>query len=834
MKKSMRKLALLFCICLGIISSVAAVMPVVADNVSLVSNKMIMEKGASLYLDEVSGLKFSYSVTDYSEDKNYGMVIVPYDYLAKANITDLSDQTNDYVNALETATFEYAPIIVENLKANADGVISHSIGKLNEHNYAREFFGIGFEEVGDSSYVYAQQNDNVRSVFEVANLALNVHYYDGGDYDGDGEISDVERADYDLIAEYTGNADDTDNTQDDTLDNFVEKAYEFAYGTSKPTLTVDATTVNDEVTPTLVMPTSEKGITLDTHWRYSVNTGASYIEVTDEGDVKGLSRGQGRITAKLGNTSVYTRANVDVLKDQTELAIYNNSGKADFFVEELTENKNVLGSVSIEGGNYRSRSAYATDTGYVALINPNTVDGKYTLDENGTYVDIYFTGNNMPNVEFFGSTISGNMWNDGTNTGFVVNNGYGPSGLYDNYSIAKDLINTTDYSGLESLNAYAYNGIVAYPEYFRYAVSDYNKLSAEGNTTVDKRVTTTLAYKASSGWVSDHKVDSSNFSMWTLMQDETKKWHYTVGMYKDSNNNVYLDAKLYEIMPNGTELVFAQYNPLVTTINQTISGYVVLHGAVKGENENGYRTTEYAYTLPYAGTSAQHTGFNSSDASFSADGSVVLKTSSINTATKETLDTKTMGYLALDGSFGLNTYLDIYFTGNNMPMVSFFGKYITSVMTDYVDGTNTNTGIVAFNAFNKQSGAAGSAYYAYRYTVCGPNRVSTTSMDGSRLHQDGGSTEAKASVISAPVLATMPDQQFKYTVGFYLNTEEIVCISVDVDKVDAEGNFVSDYYSIDKALSITESDIQGDRIILYGGFVGTHNPTFRYSAPYTK
>jgi hypothetical protein len=62
----------------------------------------------------------------------------------------------------------------------------------------------------------------------------------------------------------------------------------------------------------------------------------------------------------------------------------------------------------------------------------------YTLDEKGTYIDIYFTGNNMPMVEFFGNSISGNAFAASGKKGFVVHNGAGPQQLYRNFNAIMD------------------------------------------------------------------------------------------------------------------------------------------------------------------------------------------------------------------------------------------------------------------------------------------------------------------------------------------------------------------------------------------------------------
>ena len=183
MKTGVKKSLLCLCFCTliacmwGVATTLTTPAPAYAD--SLVSSDMTMFKGAEVLLGEVSGLRFGYKVDNYDESKNYGMLIVPYDYLETVGITDLTDGENDYVNALNAAELPHEPIIVENLKANSSGEIRYSISNLIENNYARKFFGLGFEKTGENTYLYATQDDNARTVFEVANKAVNkLNFYD--------------------------------------------------------------------------------------------------------------------------------------------------------------------------------------------------------------------------------------------------------------------------------------------------------------------------------------------------------------------------------------------------------------------------------------------------------------------------------------------------------------------------------------------------------------------------------------------------------------------------------------------------------------------------------
>ena len=831
MKKMNKQRMILTCLSLSLIAGTTGALcasPIRVNAETLVSNTMLMEKGASLYLNEVSGLKFSYTVSDYdaTADKTYGMLIVPYDYLDDAGITDLTNVANDYVNALETAYAEgkiaNAPIVQE-IAPNANGVFSHSIGGLQEYNYAREFFGIGFEKTGEETYLYATQHaeGNVRSVFEVANLALNKLNY--GTWD---ESNADEMAEKTLLA----------NNEEEVLNPFITKALGFVYGEATPTVQLNAIAVNGETTP-VISATKEKDIELAMHWNYaSEDEGIASIA---DGKIKGESRGQTKITASHGK-AISLQATASVLKKEMELTAYHNSGKADFF--------KVDGKVSLTSGAYNNSSSYSQDTGYVAILNSNSEDGKYTLDNKGTYVDFYFTGNNMPNVEFFGNTISGNMWSSGENKGFVVSNGIGPNALYSNYEKVKGLINTEDVTNSNLSSSYKFNGLVQYENYFKYGVSNYAKYDKGFNnlvTEADNTVKMTNYSTGSKAWKTNQNQKYSNFSMWSLMQDETQEWHYNVGLRKDDTGAIYAEAKLYKVT-SGEETLFAEFNKQINysassqTIpeGETISGYIVAHSAIKG---SAY-ATDFAFGIPYAGEEPvvlpQH-----ENATFNADGTVSVKNGVGNSSTLTTL---TSGYVVLDEEYQLGECVDIYFTGDNMPWLSFFATEATNLIH------NSGSGFVMINGLGYQdendstkyilNGLSKNAAYGYELMIFAPNRGTATKIDTNMLYGRQISSSAtqeqrqeKANSISMYKLSTMPDTQFKMTVGFYENASGMIEMSIYVAKF--ENNEWVEYYSLTKASKLnatTDANLLGNYLVAYGAQRNKMTSvTLSYSNPFT-
>lgn len=633
MKINFKKSLLLAFVSAGLVAGAAGVNSVSSVNASAagVSPDLVMKTGASLYLDDISGLKFSYTVNNYNAENNYGMLIVPFDYLDDAGITDLTLAENDYVPALMQAkadgAIEYDPIVIENLTPNAENVIEYSIGNIQETNYVRQFFGIGFIKSGDT-YTYATQDDNVRSVFEVANRALNKLNY--------GEWKEEEMAEKALLQE----------KEVDVLNPFITKGFEFVYGAGT-TLDISlATYVNGNVNPTITTA-KEKDVAFDVQWNYNSAN---------------LTRGENQtVTASVGTAFNATTDSVVVLKDATEYEIYvtrseaNLFGVADtYFASQKVADGTAYSTARLNGG-YWNRNGGSTkynvdNSGYIAIKNPNSEDGKYTVSTEGTYIDFYFTGNNMPIVEFYATDIEGNDFSGSGSTGYVSNitgQNTGVSGYVvcngiarsDNYTRWNDLqskggiaysgytSNLNDnfrYSNLQYTTNYFASGISRYADFNPYLYRD----SREGSDTVKgwrQYWQTGLNRNYYDKKAAAVHANVSPLSMWSVLcEGDNQNWHYVVGMYVESKK-VYVEQKLYKVAEDGTETLHsistdvegatkltqsAHWN-IALEDNTIRSGYIIVHGTMKGNlttanslNNEDYFYNKFAYTMPHAKTIA--------------------------------------------------------------------------------------------------------------------------------------------------------------------------------------------------------------------------------------
>ena len=497
--------------------------------------------------------------------------------------------------------------------------------------------------------------------------------------------------------------------------------------------------------------------------------------------------------------------------------------------------------VSLSGGSVNGSQNKTLKTGYAASMNPYSDDGKYTLDEKGVYTEFVFKGNNMPVVEFFASDITGNRWSESGGSGFVVSNGYGGASMQS--ELQKKSFAETETLNDETRYSYVFDGLAQTDAIYLYDVSYYDKKLEykTWNSSVDTdTLTAAVGRKASKGWVVSQQ-PYSKFSMYSLLvkESEEQEYRYVVGMYKDADGKVYIDAKLYKVSGE-TETLFAFCNNAVKysqdseTIpdNGEISGYIVAHSALKGIDVAEKSKTDFTFKMPYFGTDEHNTAFK--DATFNADGTVTLKSGYITKTTYDAMQNTKLGYVALKGSYEVGTFVDVYFKGNNMPIVSMLTKYVTDDLTNNYNGEATNKGFIISNgmAFN-----GGNPYdnKTYRFEVYGPNRIYDGFNAMDRAYYVAG-TASNPYAISMAKLATMPEQNFKYTVGIYAGENGKLKLLVDMDKLDESGNKTEDYFDLDAELfgNLTASDINGDKIILYGALNGGNDVTFGYGKPYKK
>ena len=160
-------LTLAFCVCLSVFAF--GKITVRADE-QAVESTVTMLGGASIRLDENSGIKFTAKISGYNADDvstSYGMIIMPYDFVGKY----ITDYTAYHAN-LNAKGVKYLDRICTPFEYNGEYFINYTMVDIKYSNYTREFIGVAYKKVG-GEYTYATINkaNNVRSVAQVALLA---------------------------------------------------------------------------------------------------------------------------------------------------------------------------------------------------------------------------------------------------------------------------------------------------------------------------------------------------------------------------------------------------------------------------------------------------------------------------------------------------------------------------------------------------------------------------------------------------------------------------------------------------------------------------------------
>lgn len=160
-------LTLAFCVCLSVFAF--GKITVRADE-QAVESTVTMLGGASIRLDENSGIKFTAKISGYNADDvstSYGMIIMPYDFVGKY----ITDGTAYHAN-LNAKGVKYLDRICTPFEYNGEYFINYTMVDIKYSNYTREFIGVAYKKVG-GEYTYATTNkaNNVRSVAQVALLA---------------------------------------------------------------------------------------------------------------------------------------------------------------------------------------------------------------------------------------------------------------------------------------------------------------------------------------------------------------------------------------------------------------------------------------------------------------------------------------------------------------------------------------------------------------------------------------------------------------------------------------------------------------------------------------
>ena len=195
-----------------------------------------------------------------------------------------------------------------------------------------------------------------------------------------------------------------------------------------------------------------------------------------------------------------------------------------------------------------------------------------------------------------------------------------------------------------------------------------------------------------------------------------------------------------------------------------------------------------------------------------------------------TADTEDMSYIRFGGSYGLNDFLVFDFTGDNMPIMSFFNTTVTNTIYNQEEDATVKGWIVANGMTTPQrgltyGGLAGA--HANRIAIIGSNKISYKYDDNGYGTQDGVAFDytngmhqnrtsegsaASPSPISMASLQAAGEIPYRAIVGWVENGDYMNLVMYVIDLTT--GQMVVEY-NLNKSLA--KADWEGD-IALHGHF----------------
>lgn len=731
--------------------------------------------GASVRVNDTasSGIKFKGSLDKTQFNALYvanggqvraGMMIVPSDYIEKAG----GHTFNDFANA----NLKVGSKTMEEYKLSEDEQsleFTVSLINLKDVNYTRDFESIvyiesdvqidGFAEYNGKYYAYASRDaENARNIFEVASKAYN----------------DVGSPEYEALGE-TGLA--------------IAKSYMDGVADVK----FNQTTGKFEIANNTENYTSPFVLTTDANGHTMISGGT----------VKSMM--YNGVSTNVFNIEETTGAKLHAIK--MEGATVDENGVITTTGREIGNSGQLFGLIP----NAKNATSPIPDLGKATSYY--AFDGKYGV---GTAIDIYFTGNNMPEVMFFADKVNGNM------TGYSE---YVHQSPYKGTMSGEKgvLISNGFYAGTNTADAYL-------------TIWGPNRMYRDGalNGTLAYVRTSALANYTDNGKTHDVDMIQSNL----LKNFSNVNFKYTVSTYKTLDNLLRIKCDLYNA--DTLTLINSYYNEF-DILSEIEPGAIVLYDTVKGDD------TVFSCSAPYAVTEEDITV--SSGASITSDGTVTLTGRGLNgsgqpfalvTNNSNYTSEKPASYLGLVGEYGVGTYIDFEFTGNNMPEVMFFADVIDDQLTGYgnwVSPTSTVNGRKGVLVSNGIYSPTKANDINHAFTVWGPNRIFFGEGAGLSGAFTGFLKYANISITDGSLLTQetlekteYENTNFKYTVGTFAIENEL---GIHAILYTVEDGVETVAQEIKQSTGIALSEVTAGNIIIYDTIKGKGTTTvFKYGKPY--
>ena len=192
--------------------------------------------------------------------------------------------------------------------------------------------------------------------------------------------------------------------------------------------------------------------------------------------------------------------------------------------------------------------------------------------------------------------------------------------------------------------------------------------------------------------------------------------------------------------------------------------------------------------------------------------------STVDALPQNASDTEDMSYVKFGGTYGLNDFLVFDFTGDNMPLMSFFTTEVTNSVYNQEENAEMKGWIVA-NGMTTKRGlpySGTTSNLANRLNIIGPYKISnlydnTTGNTLAQVRTSEGNA-ANPSPITMPTLQANGEVPYRAIVGWVANGNYMNLVMVVYDLSSGK-----EYLNYNLNKSIAKADWEGD-IALYGHF----------------
>ena len=446
-------------------------------------------------------------------------------------------------------------------------------------------------------------------------------------------------------------------------------------------------------------------------------------------------------------------------------AVYTATAKAGYDAHHVSMQNEalVLGAGSIgDGADYAKG---AQEGGYVDQAY-FAIDGEYGL---GDFLAFDFTGKNMPEVAFFAKNYDNSMYANGLNkqgvvvvSGITTYNGGLESGINNNGTqvrfahpfMIQNAVDNAFLHGFDAENATSALGRANLVDGTHYrVVMGFVEGSSHGTNGITLKWylydldTDTVVEEASLGsynFFTGSAEAVNNMTLSDLVGSVVLYGKFGATTTIDKLHGVYNGID-FDTVKHGVGKTFTvnfkdANGEIIETDSVLFGGTPVFNGEIPDAPvlESDYFESYYAWNEDFTTvvadvnyslvvTNRVKSQYNYSNVSTVDGTNVVLGAGGIGDGANYTLGQQNGGYVnqsyfALDGNYGLNTYVALDFTGKNLPEIAFFAKNYNNSM--YAEGTSKQgvvvvTGITTYNG-QLSSGVNGNGTeinYGYPYMI---------------------------------------------------------------------------------------------------------------------